>query len=587
MKFFSELKRRHVYKVAVAYAVVGWLVIQVTATIVPALHLPDGLTTAVVVVTLLGFPIALVIAWAFEMTPDGLKRTEDLPPDEVRSLPYWSKTKFAGFIVAVAVIAAGLLSFQQLRAPSSVGGKQDSKSIAVLPFVNMSGNKNDEYLSDGMTEELINVLATVPGLRVPGRTSCFAFKGKNEEDIFRKVGEQLHVGTVLEGSVRKAGAKLRVTAQLINVNNGYHLWSKDYDGDIGDILNFQTNVAQQVVQALQIQLGVDEAQALAKKPTENPEAYRLYLLGRYEFAKFTEAGWSNAIRYYEEALKLDPGYALAYCGLADNYAYMGSEVMPQREATAKEREYAEKALALEPELAEAHISLGTMLCSTYSWQKALQEFDRALELNPNLAFAYELEAWTVNGLGRFDEAIAKDQKAIELDPLNPFYQMALSFYLYWAGKYDEAIVQARKTLEMDPNSAISHVLIGLSFLKKGDTAGAIAELQKTRAPNPGAWYQGYLGYAYAISGDGAKANEALHQLEELAKGQYVSPTAFATIYLGLGEKEKCLDWLEKGYEQQDSACWYLRIDQIYDGMRNELRFQALVTKIFSPDREAR
>ena len=443
----------------------------------------------------------------------------------------------------------------------------------------MSADKNDEYLSDGMTEELINVLAKVPGLRVPGRTSCFAFKGKNEEDIFRKVGDQLHVGTVLEGSVRKAGDKLRVTAQLINASDGYPLWSKAYDGDVKDILNFQSNVAEQVVQALQVQLGTEAARALSKKPTENPEAHRLYLLGRYEFAKYTQAGWNNAIRYYEEALKLDPNYALAYCGLADNYAYMGSVVMPEKEAVAKEKEFAQKALALDPELAEAHMSLALALVAAYDWRNGLKEFDRALELNPNLAFAYELQAWTVNGLGRFDEAIATTRKAVELDPLNPFFQMSLSFYLYWARQYDDAIAQARKTLEMDPNSAINHVLLGLSFLKKGDTVGAIAEFQKARAPNPGAWYQGYLGYAYALSGDRAKAEQALRELEELANRQYVSPTAFATIYLGLGEKEKCLDWLEKAYEQQDSACWYLKIDQIYDGVRNEPRFQAILKKI--------
>ena len=577
--FFAELKRRNVYKVAVAYAVVGWLVIQVTATIVPALHLPDGLTTAVVVLVLVGFPIALVISWAFEMTPEGMKRTENVSPDEV--IPQWSKEKFAALIIGVAVIAASLLAFQLLRSPrSAITATADAKSIAVLPFVNMSADKNDEYLSDGMTEELINVLSKVPGLRVPGRTSCFAFKGKNEEDIFRKVGDQLHVGTVLEGSVRKAGEKLRVTAQLINVSDGYHLWSKDYDGDVKDILNFQSNVAEQVVQALQVKLGGEGTRVLAKKPTENPEAHRLYLLGRYEFAKYTQTGWNNAIRYYEQALRIDPEFALAYCGLADNYAYMGSVVMPEKEAIAKEKEFAQKALELDPELAEAHMSLALALVADFDWRNGLKEFDRALELNPNLAFAYELQAWTVNGLGRFDEAIAKTRKAVELDPLNPFFQMSLSFYQYWARQYDDAIAQARKTLAMDPNSAISHVLIGLSFLKKGDTAGAIAELQKSKTPDLGAWYQGFLGYAYAISGDRAKAEQALRELEQLAKGQYVSPTAFATIYLGLGQKENCLDWLEKSYEQQDSACWYIKIDQIYDSVRNEPRFQALVEKIF-------
>jgi serine/threonine-protein kinase len=454
-----------------------------------------------------------------------------------------------------------------------------ARSVAVLPFVNMSANKNDEYLSDGMTEELINALAKVPGLRVPGRTSCFAFKGKTEADIFRKVGDQLHVDTVLEGSVRKAGDKLRVTAQLINVSDGYHLWSKDYDGDVRDIFTFQSNVAQRVVEALQIKLGVEAARALAKKPTENPEAHRLYLLGRYEFGKYSEAGWTSSIRYYEQALKLDPNYALAYCGLADTYAYMGGVVMPSKEAVVKEKEFAQRALHLDPELAEAHLSLAAALGGAFDWRNAQVEFDRANELNPNLAWAYEIYAWYLGGAGRLDEAIAKDKKAIELDPLNSFFQAALAYFLYHARRYDDAIVQIKKTLELDPASALAHHLSGCCLLWKGDTAGAIAEFQRSKIMVAGAWYQGLLGYAYAISGDRPKAEQILRELEQMAKRQYVSSTAFADIHLGLGEKEKALDWLEKSYQDQESACWYLKIDPIYDSVRNEPRFQALLKKI--------
>jgi adenylate cyclase len=576
--FLAELKRRNVYKVAVAYAVVGWLVIQVTATIVPALHLPDGLTTAVVVLTLVGFPVALVIAWAFEMTPEGMKRTENVSPDEV--IPQWSKKKFAALIIGIAVIAAGLLAFQLLRSSrSTITATANAKSIAVLPFVNMSADKNDEYLSDGMTEELINVLSKMPVLRLPGRTSCFAFKGKNEEDIFHKVGDQLHVGTVLEGSVRKAGEKLRVTAQLINVSDGYHLWSKDYDGDVKDILNFQSNVAEQVVQALQVQLGTEAARALSKKPTENPEAHRLYLLGRYEFGKYSQAGWTSSIRYYEQALKLDPNYALAYCGLADTYAYMGGVLMPSKEAVLKEKEFAQRAIQLDPELPEAHLSLACALGGAFDLQNAQIEFDRAIELNPNLAWAYEIYAWFLCGVGRVDEAIAKDKKAIELDPLNSFFQSALAYYLYHARRYDDAIVQIRKTLELDPTSTMASHLLGCCLLWKGNTAGAIAEFQRSKIMVTGAWYQGLLGYAYAISGDRPKAEQMLHELEALAKRQYVNSTAFADIYLGLGEKDKALDWLDKAYENQESACWLLKVDPIYDSVRNEPRFQALLKKV--------
>ena len=588
--FFAELKRRNVMRLAGLYLVGAWLLVQVTGTVLPMFGAPDWLPRTIVILLAIGFVPALIFSWIFELTPQGLKRDEHVAPEQ--SIAPQTARRMDRMIIVVLVLALGYFAFDKfvltprreaafaasfIPNETSPGAKR--QSIAVLPFVNMSADKNDEYLSDGMTEELINALAKVPGLRVPGRTSSFAFKGRNDEDIFHEVGERLHVATVLEGSVRKAGEKLRVTAQLINVSDGYHLWSKDYDGDLKDILNFQSNVAEQVVQALQVKLGVEEKRALAKKATENPEAHRLYLLGRYEFTKYTQAGWNNAIRYYEQALRLDPGFALAYCGLADNYAYMGSVVMPEKEAIAKEKEFAQKALQLDPQLAEAHMSLGLALVAAFDWRKGMKEFDRALELNPNLAFAYELQAWTLNGLGRFEEAMSKDKQAIELDPLNPFLQMSLSFFQYWAGRYDDAIAQARKTLEMDPNSAISHLLIGLSFLKKGDTAGAIEELQKAKVPDPGAWYQGFLGYAYAVSGDRVKASQALRDLEELAKTQYVSPTAFVTIYLGLGEKEKTLDWLEKAYEEQDSACWYLKIDQLYDSVRNEPRFQAILKKV--------
>src|SRR5437762_4169877 len=469
--------------------------------------------------------------------------------------------------------------FRQTKAETAPGAAR-AKSVAVLPFVNMSADKNDEYLSDGMTEELINALARVPGLRVPGRSSSFAFKGKIEDDIFRKVGEQLHVNAGLEGSVRKAGDKLRNTAQLINVAEGYHLWSEDYDGDVRDIFTFQSNVAQRVVEALQIKLGVEAARALAKKSTENPEAYRLYLLGRYEFGKYSEAGWTSSIRYYEQALKLDPNYALAYCGLADTYAYMGGVVMPSKEAVAKEKEFAQKALELDPELPEAHLSLACALGGAFDWRNAQVEFERDIELNPNLAWAYEIYAWFLGALGRLDEAIAKDKKAIELDPLNSFFQSALAYYLYHARRYDVAMVEVRKTLELDHTSTLARTSLGCCLLWKGETAGAIAEFQRSKIVVTGAWYQGLLGYAYAISGDRPKAEQILGELEELAKHQYVNSSAFAAIYLGLGEKEKALDWLDVAYENQESACWLLKVDPIYDSVRNEPRFQALVKKVF-------
>lgn len=497
-----------------------------------------------------------------------------------------------GLIGTAAVfLALGLIKHQRksavtprqdasaARTEAATGSAISQKSIAVLPFVNMSADKNDEYLSDGMTEELINVLAKVPGLRVPGRTSCFAFKGKNEEDIFRKVGDQLHVGTVLEGSVRKVGEKLRVTAQLINVSDGYHLWSKDYDGDVKDILTFQSNVAEQVVQALQVQLGTEAARALSKKPTENAEAYRLYLLGRYHFAKFTRAGWTNAIHYFEQALQIDPTYALAYCGLADTYGWAGGQTLPGREAWAKEMELARKALALDPNLAEARLSMGTALYSVLGPYASEKELDRAVELNPKQSLIYDQYGWTFSAMGRFDDAIAAEKKALELDPLNIFFNTNLAFFHYWARRYEEATTQIRKTLELDPNNAFAHAILGWCLIGKGNKAEAMAEFQKAASLDDLPWYIGSLGYACAANGDRAKAEQILQDLEELSKQRYVSPANRAAVYLGLGEKEKALDWLEKAYEDRDPIFWWIDGDQLYDSLRNEPRFQALVQKI--------
>ena len=575
--FISELGRRNVYKVAVAYAVVGWLLVQVTTQVFPIFEIPNWALRLIVLAIIIGFPIALVIAWAFELTPEGIKHTEDvdLSNKRISKNRTWIYVALIGAALSVTLFLIGRLSAPR-SSPSPAGVPE--KSIAVLPFVNMSADKSDEYLSDGMTEELINVLTKVKGLRVPGRSACFAFKGKNEDDIFHKVGEQLHVNAVLEGSVRKAGEKLRITAQLVNVADGYHLWSEAYDRDMKDILAVQSDVAQRVVQALQLQLGGEEARALAKKPTENAEAYRLYLLGRYHFNKFTRAGWTNAIHYFEQALQVDPAYALAYCGLADTYGWAGGQIVAGREAWAKEKELALKALALDPNLADAHLSLGVALFSAFDFRGSENELKRAIQLNPNLALAYDQYGWTFMAKGDFDGAIANEKKALDLDPLNPLLNTDLGFFLHWARRYDEGIVQLRKTLELDPNNALAEQTLGWCLHWKGKTVDALAEFQKATALDDLPWYKGSLGYAYAAAGDRAKAEQVLRDLDELAKKQYVSPAARASVYLGLGEKAKALDWIEKAFEDMDPLFWW-NTDQLYDSVRDEPRFKALLKKM--------
>jgi TolB-like protein/Tfp pilus assembly protein PilF len=587
--FFAELKRRNVLRMTGLYLVGAWLVVQVAGTVLPMFGAPEWLPRTIVVLLAIGFVPAAIFSWVFELTPQGLKREDDVAPEQ--SITPRTGRRMDGVIIVVLVLALGYFAFDKFvltsrreaalmvsALPNESRSGINAKSIAVLPFVNMSADKADEYLCDGMTEELVNVLSKVKGLRVPGRSSSFAFKGRTEEDIFRKVGEQLHVNSVLEGSVRKAGDKLRVTAQLINVADGFHLWSETYDGDMKDILAMQSDVAQRVVKALQVQLGVDEARVLTKKPTENAEAYRLYLLGRYHFAKFTRAGWTNAIQYFEQALQVDPNYTLAYCGLADTYGWAGGQILPGNEAWAKEMELAQKALALDPNLAEAHLAMGTALFSVLNPRASEKELDRAVELNSNLILAYDQYGWTFSEMGRFDEAIAAEKKGLELDPLNIFLNSDLGFFYNWARRYDDGITQLRKTLELDANNPLAHHALGWSLHWKGKTVDALAEFQKAAALDDLPWYKGSLGYAYGASGDRAKAEQILRDLDELAKKQYVSPASRGSVYLGLGEKAKALDWIEKAYEDRDPLLWW-NADRLYDSVRNEPRFQALMQKV--------
>jgi TolB-like protein len=318
--FFAELRRRNVYKVAIAYGVVAWLVMQIATQVFPFLEIPNWAIRLVIMLIVIGFPIALVIAWAFELTPEGLKRTEfadELPTKSARSHAWI-------YVVIVAgAISVGLFFFGRYTATSKQSGLTEvpAKSIAVLPFVNMSADKNDEYLSDGISEELITALSKITGLQVKARTSSFAFKGKSED--IQKIGELLHVSHLVEGSVAKAGNRLRISAQLIQASDGNHLWSDTYDREMQDIFAVRSDVAQQVVQALQVKLGVEATRALTQKPTENLKAFQYYMQGRASTQRRTRDDLLAAIRYYQKAIEEDPNYALAYAGLADAYGALG------------------------------------------------------------------------------------------------------------------------------------------------------------------------------------------------------------------------------------------------------------------------
>jgi TolB-like protein len=445
--FFAELKRRNVYKVAIAYAVVAWLLMQVATQVFPFLEIPNWAIRLVIMLLALGFPIALIIAWAFEATPEGIKRTEAADAAGQRSRRgAWVYVVLIGAVLSIALFFLGRYAASRKQTGST---ELPAKSIAVLPFVNMSADKNDEYLSDGISEELITALSKITGLQVKARTSSFAFKGKNED--IQKIGELLHVSHLVEGSVAKAGNRLRISAQLIQASDGNHLWSDTYDREMQDIFAVRSDVAQQVVQALQVKLGVEATRALAQKPTENLKAFQYYMQGRSYINRRTREDLLEAVRYCEKALEEDRNYTLAYAGLADAYGILGvyGYIAPI-EGRRKGQEAARKALALDENLAEAHVALGlaSVQFAPFNFPLGDRELRRAIELSPSLAIAHQDLGLSLVRQGRLNESLAEYLKARELDPLSSIIARLVALPYYLKRDYARALELLRQANEL-------------------------------------------------------------------------------------------------------------------------------------------
>ncbi|HSO94000.1 MAG TPA: tetratricopeptide repeat protein, partial [Candidatus Dormibacteraeota bacterium] len=442
--FFAELKRRNVYKVAVAYAVVSWLLIQIATQVFPFFDIPNWAVRVVVLVLALGFPVALVLSWAFEITPEGIRRESEIAPDE--SITYHTGRKLIGITIAVAVAAGGMLAFQLLRprlmteripatSPAAPDAVISENSIAVLPFLDMSQAKDQGYFSDGISEELLNLLGKIPQLKVPSRTSSFFFKDKQIE--ISEIARQLRVAHVLEGSVRKNGDELRITTQLIRVADGYHLWSETYDRKMNDIFKIQDEIAAEVVRELKVKL----LAAAPKVRTTDPQAYALYLEAKELAQKFTPDAFAKSDALYRQALEIDPRYAPAWTLLAVNFNYeLGMGLMSSEEANARAREAVEKALAIDPDYAPAHAALGLIATqSDNDLAGAARHLERALTLDPTGGAILGGSANLLSSLGRLDQALALYEAAARRDPVSPAALSNLGAAQCATGRYDEAI----------------------------------------------------------------------------------------------------------------------------------------------------
>lgn len=574
--FFAELKRRNVYKVAITYAVVAWLLIQAASILLPTFEAPSWVMKALVVIIALGFVLAVSISWAFEMTPEGMKRTAEVSPDQVRSLPYWSKKKFAAFIIGVAVIAAGLLGYQQLRAPRPTSAANaGNKSIAVLPLLNESGDPKDEYFSDGLSEELIAALAQIRELKVIGRSSSFRFKERKEEP--KTIGEKLGVATLLEGTVRKQGDRVRIVAELVNAADGIELWTRTFDRELKDIFAVQQEIANAVASALKVRLLGSDEQTSTSTATKNSDAHNAYLLGHYYAQRRSVDDYQKAVAHFDEAIRLDPNYALAYAERCEAWTLIGDITGDMKMAWAKARDDAEKAVAIAPELAEAHSALGWVRFFTeWEFSEGLRELNRAKELSPANPTVNDLLARVIVYLGRVDDAEKQARQAVELDPLAFAPQNNLGRVLWFAGKLDEADAIARKAAELQPNAASSHrwqVLIAVQR-HDGETALREAQLEPDES-----YRRSLLPFAHYARGDRKAADAALADLLAHKEGLIYQ---IAQVYAFRGEKDKAFEWLQTSFDIHDTGMLALLVDPLLRDLRSDPRYKALVAKMNFP-----
>ena len=581
--FLAELKRRNVYKVAIAYLVAGWALSQGIAQVFPVFDISNWAIRIIVLLIVVGFPVAVVFAWFFEITPEGVKRTEvadAMPKSTGRKRHAWIYVVVAGAAVSVALFFLGRYTASN-RAAAAAPNELPAKSIAVLPFENLSEDKANAFFAEGIQDEILTRLAKVADLKVISRTSTQHFKSAPEN--LPEIAKRLGVMHILEGSVQKASDQVRVNVQLINALTDAHLWADTYDRKLTDIFAVETEIAKAIADTLQAKLTGSEQHVIAARPTESTEAHQLYLKGRYFWNKRTGNDLKKSIDYFQQAIAVDPNYALAYAGVADAYVWLpGYTAGTPRDCYPKAKAAATKALQLDDTLAEAHTTLALAIwLYDFDSAQAIREFQRAIELNPNYAIAHQQYGNnTLAALGRFDDAIVEGKRAVELDPLSLVINTDLGSDYYYARRYDEAIAQLHKTLEMDPGFYIAHLVLGQVLDAKGARDAAIVECQKARALNDDPSVLGVLARAYGLSGNKMEAEKILDQLKKLSQERYVSAYSFALVYLGLGDKEEALRWLEQSYQDRaGSDIGFIRVDPLLDPLRGDPRFEALAEKI--------
>jgi len=582
LSFFDELKRRNVFRVGIAYIIIAWLLMQVGDTMGPALLLPDWVNSALAFFLVLGFPLALFFAWAFELTPEGLKRETKAAPTASmagttgKKLNYTILTAlvlalgyfvFDKFVLDPGRDAAGIASAVQVaqQQTAEIESAKVDNSIAVLPFVNMSSDEEQEYFSDGLSEELLNLLAKIPELRVAARTSSFSFKGKNLE--IPEIASRLKVAHLLEGSVRKHGNQLRITAQLIRADNGYHLWSETYDRQLDNIFQIQEEIAVAVVDALKITL-LGEA---PKTRTTDPAAYQLFLEGQYLKRRLSEDSLLKAIEAFKQAVEIDPAYVPAWAELADTYIWVGnSDEFSRAEGTALADRAIQTAISTDPDYAFAYYVRGiSWVFAKHRFKEGLEDFQYALKLEPDNAFMIAAIGKGAFVTGQFDHAISQFRAALALEPVVPEFHYFLGNAYRSSGRLDKAEASFRKMMDLSPSDAGNWDLWQTLYLK-GELEAALAEADTLN-------YSTTLAITHYALGNAAKADEYLAESIESFKGHNTFP--IARIYGYRGDVDKTFEWLNHMLENSDYYPTFILGDTAFQSVHSDPRWPSFLERL--------
>jgi TolB-like protein/Tfp pilus assembly protein PilF len=566
-RVLSELRRRRVFRVTGVYVVGAFAVLQGADILAPALHLPGWTMTFLVVVALVGFPLTVGLAWAFDIVPGGIERTRS-SPDDVDGSP--ARGRHPG--ESVPDRSGGVTPDAPPR------GAPSKPSVAVIPFLNLSPDPDNEYFADGITEDVIAHLSKIGSLKVISRTSVMPFKKRGRS--LREIGEALGATTLLDGSVRRVGDRVRIVAQLVDARTDQHLWAETYDRELVDIFSIQTDVAFQMAAALRAELSPEEQTRISREPTSDLEAYQLYLKGRHWMIRYTPDALQRSIEFFERAVAQDPAYALAYASIAMAYAELGETgALPPDVARRHANEAAAEALRLDPSLAEAHCA-DAHLKSIWAldWAGAEASFRRAIELCPSNADTYDLFGRMCSALGRYEEALALQRRAQELDPL--VHRLDVATTLLRAGRYDEAVEEAERAVEFDPDQDRGHATLGWAYFKQGRREDGVAGLRRAveLAPGNTQWLSQF-GQILALAGHEEEARQVLRQLEDASTTGFVPPYHMAFVHTGLGEHDRALDLLEEAFDERAGAIYGIKGSFLLEPLRDEPRFKALLAKM--------